>query len=122
MNKESLDAIEVYNLLRNDEKVNSFLEAQHIITELFDANPEKEYLKSSTKRDYYILLPCEHVGFDSDSHGLVVKKRGLDGEGKNKDGTGGVMFCLSLCNKSLSQIIKSIDEHILEDDSEPDDE
>jgi len=109
-----VEAIEIYNASKDNKEIIKFEEARSVLLEeMNNRKPKEEFYKSSTKYDYYILLPYEEMMFTK--NGIEYKNHSYDAFGKNKNGKSTCHFCLSLCNYSKDEIIQLIENHIVKD-------
>lgn len=108
------DAIKIHNELEDNEMIQKYMEALHIVVNNLDKKPKEEYYKSSKERDYYIELP--YMKLELKNGKAVYKKHYYNAIYKNKDGSGGANYCLSLCKYNRKYIENFIDKRIQEGD------
>jgi hypothetical protein len=115
--KEMLEyADRIYELEQLD-VVKEFTDILHKVVGFKNEKPKKEYYKSSSKYDYFIVYPYEEFTvLNSGKYGF--RKHGYDASGKSVDGKGELLFCLGLCNKTKEEMIEYIEQHIREDNEE----
>ena len=97
--------------------VKEFTDVLHKVVGFQNEKPKKEYYKSSSKYDYFIVYPYEEFTLlNSGKYGF--RQRGYDIFGERIDKKYERFFCLSLCNKSKEEIIETIERAIIEDDKD----
>lgn len=99
--------------LENNELVQKYMEALHIVIKYTERKPKKEYYKSSNMKDYFIELPYKYITFENGK--AKWQKCGYNCSYRNVNNDGGGNYCLSLCNKTRKNIEKFITDEILED-------
>lgn len=96
--------------------VKEFTDILHKVVGFQNEKPKKEYYKSSSKYDYFIVYPYEEFTLISNKYGF--RQRGYDIFYKVIEKKYEGFFCLSLCNKSKEEIIETIEQAIIEDNKD----
>ena len=110
---EFKEAVEFYNLHREDEIIEKYHESISAINHYMDTFEVPKFLYKSTRDyDYYIELPCEEYAYTS--NGIEPRQRSFDGMSERKDGRGGLRLCQALCGRSFEYIQSHLDKYIEE--------
>lgn len=108
------EAIKIYNLYVNNEKIKKFEEARStLLAEMEERKPELEYYKSSNLYDYYIENPYKSLEFSESK--IVEVQRNYSCIAKGRKDASEIHFCMSLCKIGRDEIIRMIENHIKED-------
>lgn len=109
------EAIKIHNELDDNELVQKYMEALHIVVKQLNKKPKEEYYKSTEDKDYYIELPYKKLEMNG-SGKAVYKQYYYNAKYKYKDGRGTGNYCLSLCKYDRKAIEKFINKKIQEGD------
>lgn len=109
------EAIKIHNELEDNELVQKYMEALHIVVQQTERKPRKEHYKSSNIKDYYIEFPYKYLTFENGK--AVWQKCNYNCSYKciKPSKYSGGNYCLSKCNKTRKDIEEFINREILKD-------
>lgn len=103
-------AIDLYNELRTEARVKTFLEAQRTIHEHIDTlKEETELVFRSARYEFVLVKPSHRIQFTND--GAVIMPTGWDGKVLRFDTGKSVRhLCMAYCNRSRQDIVNRLNE------------